>query len=138
MFRIKPDKQLRATLTIFATMTGLWLLGVVALTLVPVSNGFRGSDSLVKFRHQATGATYAYQDATGQYTVYIRGTRRIGQISKTLERADYGGSGDGSKISAAGSSKREALKSAGLSTSAARMLIFTNSSAPYRPPASSP
>ncbi len=77
MFRIKPDKQLRATLTIFATMTGLWLLGVVALTLVPVSNGFRGSDSLVKFRHQATGATYAYQDATGQYTIYLRGTQRI-------------------------------------------------------------
>ncbi len=77
MFRIKPDKQLRATLTIFATMTGLWLLGVVALTLVPVNTGFRGSDSPVTFRHQATGATYAYQDATGQFTVYIRGSQRI-------------------------------------------------------------
>ncbi len=80
MFRTKPDKQLRATLTIFATMTGLWLLGVVALTLVPVSNGFRGSDSPVNFRHQATGATYAYQDATGQYTVFLRGLQRIASL----------------------------------------------------------
>ena len=77
MFRNKPDKQLRATLAIAVSMSSLWLLGVVALTLVPVNTGFRGSDNLVNFRHQATGATYAYQDATGQYTVYLRGTQRI-------------------------------------------------------------
>ncbi len=80
VFRIKPDKQLRATLTIFATMTGLWLLGVVALTLVPVNTGFRGSDSPVTFRYQATGATYAYRDATGQYTVYLRGLQRLAAL----------------------------------------------------------
>ena len=77
MFRIEKDNQLRVTLTIAATMNGLWLLGVTVLTLVPVSKGFRSSDSLVNFLHQATGATYAYQDATGQYTVYLRGTQRI-------------------------------------------------------------
>ena len=77
MFRNKPDKQLRATLAIAVSMSSLWLLGVVALTLVPVNTGFRSSDSPVTFRYQATGATYAYRDATGQYTVYLRGSQRI-------------------------------------------------------------
>lgn len=73
------DKQLRATLTIAATLSGIWLAGVAALTLVPVSTGFRGSGNPVNFRHQASGATYAYQDATGRFTVYIRGTQRISE-----------------------------------------------------------
>ena len=76
MFRNKPDKQLRATLAIAGSMSSLWLLGVVALTLVPVNTGFRVSDSPMTVRYQATGATHAYQDATGQYTVYLRGSRR--------------------------------------------------------------
>ena len=80
MFRNKPDQQLRATLAIAGSMSGLWLLGVVALTLVPVNTGFQGSDSRVTFRYQATGATYAYQDATGQYTVYLRGLQRVASL----------------------------------------------------------
>ncbi len=44
--------------------------------------------------------------------------RRIGEISRTLEKAQHGGAGGGSKIPAVGISKRETLKSAGLSTSA--------------------
>lgn len=79
VFAIMKDKQLRATLTIAATLSGIWLAGVAALTLVPVSTGFRGSGNPVNFRHQASGATYAYQDATGRFTVYIRGTQRISE-----------------------------------------------------------
>ena len=45
--------------------------------------------------------------------------RRIGEISKTLEKALHGGAGDGSKIPPLGISKRDTLKSAGLSASAA-------------------
>ena len=79
VFGIKLDKQLRATLTIAATMSGLWLLGVTALTLVPAGPGFRGSDNPVTFRHRASGVTHAYQDATGRFTVYVRGTQRISE-----------------------------------------------------------
>ena len=45
--------------------------------------------------------------------IKLRATRRIGQISKTLEKAEHGGSGGGSKIPLAEISKREALKSVG-------------------------
>lgn len=77
MFVKQPDKQLRVTLAIISSMSGLWLLGVAVLTLVSSDAGTRDAARDVNFRHQATGATYAYQDATGQFTVYIRGTQRI-------------------------------------------------------------
>ena len=77
MFVKKPDKQLRATLAIVSSMSGLWLLGVAALALVPSDAGTRHAEEFVNFRYQATGATYAYRDATGQFTVYVRGTQRI-------------------------------------------------------------
>ncbi len=35
MFRRNSDKQLRATLAIAGSMSGLWLLGLVALALAP-------------------------------------------------------------------------------------------------------
>ncbi len=77
MFGNGPDKQLRATLAIVISMSVIWLLGIVALTLVPSDVGSRDAEGPVNFRYQATGATYAYQDATGQFTVYIRGSQRI-------------------------------------------------------------
>ncbi len=77
MFSFKPDKQLRATLTIAGSMGGLWLLGITALALVPTDEGSKGEDRSISFRYQATGVTYAYQDPTGQYTVYVRGTQRM-------------------------------------------------------------
>lgn len=77
MFVKKPDQRLRSTLAIAGSMSCLWFLGVIALTLVPSDAGSRDAGEPVTFRHQATGATYAYHDATGQFTVYIRGTQRI-------------------------------------------------------------
>lgn len=73
----KPDEQLRSTLAIASSMCGLWFLGVIALTLVPSDAGSRDAKEHVTFRHQAAGATYAYQDVSGQFTVYLRGTQRI-------------------------------------------------------------
>lgn len=77
MFVRKADKQLRSTLAIACSMFGLWFLGVIALTLVPSDAGSRNSKDHVTFRHQAAGATYAYQDVSGRFTVYLRGTQRI-------------------------------------------------------------
>ena len=77
MFNIKPDKQLRATLAIAGSMCGLWLLGVTALALVPTDEGSQVEERSISFRYQATGVVYAYQDPTGQYTVYVRGSQRI-------------------------------------------------------------
>ena len=70
MFDNGLDKQLRSTLAIISSMSGLWLLGVIALTLVPTVAGSRHSDDSVNFRYQATGVTYAHQDVTGQFTAY--------------------------------------------------------------------
>lgn len=77
MFNFKPDKQLRATLAIAGSMAGLWLLGVTALALIPTDTASQGEDKSISYRYQATGVTYAYQDPTGQYTVYVRGAQRI-------------------------------------------------------------
>ena len=54
MFRKKPDKQLRATLAITSSMSGLWLLGIVALALAPSGGGFPYAEGLVNVGHQAT------------------------------------------------------------------------------------
>ena len=54
MFRKKPDEQLRATLAIASSMSGLWLLGVVALALAPSGGAFPYAEGLVNFGNQAT------------------------------------------------------------------------------------
>ncbi len=77
MFNIKSDKQLRATLAIAGSMGGLWLLGITALALIPANTGSQYEDRSISYRYQAAGAVYAYQDLTGRYTVYVRGTQRI-------------------------------------------------------------
>ena len=77
MFRFQLDSQFRNTAAIAGSMCGLWLLGVAALTLVPTDAGSQTAEGVVNFRHQASGAIYAYHDAAGQFTVYIRGTKRL-------------------------------------------------------------
>ena len=77
MFNIKPDKQLHASLSIATTMSGLWLLGLAALTLVPADAGTGYAGMTMMFRHQASGMTEAYQDVTSQFTIYIRGSKRL-------------------------------------------------------------
>ena len=77
MLSNKLDSERRSTLAIAGSMSGLWLLGVIALTLLPAAVGSRESDHSLSFRHQASGVTNAYQDVTGQFTVYIRGSQRL-------------------------------------------------------------
>lgn len=38
MFTMKSDKQFRATVAIFSTMSGLWILGIVTMALVPLAS----------------------------------------------------------------------------------------------------
>ena len=78
------NKQLRATLAIASSMSGLWFLGVIALMLAPVDAGSQHAKDPVNFRYQVTGVTHAYQDITGRYTVYIRGWRRISAPRSTF------------------------------------------------------
>ena len=47
MLRKKPDKLLQETIAIASSMSGLWLIGVLALTFVPSSTDFRYSDNTV-------------------------------------------------------------------------------------------
>lgn len=77
MFSFKLDSQFRNTVAIASSMCGLWLLGVAALTFIPADAGSQTVEGVVNFRHQPSGAIYAYHDATGQFTVYIRGTKRL-------------------------------------------------------------
>ena len=77
MFNKKSDKQLRTSLSIATTMSGLWLLGLAALTLAPADAGTGYAENTVNFYHQASVMTEAYQDVTGQFTIYIRGSKRL-------------------------------------------------------------
>ena len=77
MFGEKPDKQLRATLAIAGSMSGLWILGVFALMLASVDAGSPHPKEPVNFLYRSTGVSYAYQDVTGRFTVYVRRWRRI-------------------------------------------------------------
>jgi hypothetical protein len=51
--------------------------------------------------------------------IHLRAIRRIGELSRELEKAEPGGVGGGSKIPPMGSSKSETLAAAGISTSTA-------------------
>ena len=77
MFKNGLDEQLRSTLAIFSSMSGLWLLGVIALGLAPSAAGSRDFAGSEPFHYKATGVTYAQQDVSGQFTIYIRGTQRV-------------------------------------------------------------
>ncbi len=72
----KRLQSLGSPVIVATFMTGLWLLGVFVLMLVSTYSGTGDAVNAAGYRHQATGTTYAYQDATGKFTVYIRGSRR--------------------------------------------------------------
>ncbi|MFP6744889.1 MAG: hypothetical protein VCB77_06850 [Alphaproteobacteria bacterium] len=55
----------------------LWGAGIDAMMLGSAYASHSNNNTVVAdYRQQPTGITYAYQDATGQYTVYVRGTKR--------------------------------------------------------------
>jgi hypothetical protein len=51
--------------------------------------------------------------------IRLRAIRKIGELSRELDKAQPGGSGGSSKVSSSGSSKREQLREAGISKSTA-------------------
>jgi hypothetical protein len=51
--------------------------------------------------------------------IRLRAIRKIGEISRDLEKAEHGGSGGGSKIPPMGTSKEQQLAEVGISTSSA-------------------
>jgi hypothetical protein len=59
-------------------MFGLWGAGLGAMILgsAYATQGAGDAVDRADYRQQPSGITYAYQDATGKYTVYVRGTRR--------------------------------------------------------------
>ena len=69
----KRNRQSNSTLVVTVFMTGFWLLGVGGLML---DSGLSTDDGGTVYRNYSTGTTYAYQDPTGKFTVYLRGSLR--------------------------------------------------------------
>lgn len=69
----KQDRLSNSTLVVALFMTGFWLLGIGGLML---GSGLSTDDGGNAYRNHSTGTTYAYQDSTGKFTVYLRGSRR--------------------------------------------------------------
>ena len=58
-------------------MFGLWGAGIGAMMLGSAYASHSNNDTVVAdYRQQPTDIIYAYQDATGQYTVYVQGIKR--------------------------------------------------------------
>ena len=72
----KRSQSTGSAFVVAAFVSALWLVGLSALALVPAATGSSDDDVRAVYRHQATGTTYAYQDATGEFTVYVRGSWR--------------------------------------------------------------
>ena len=77
MFRKEPDKQLRATLAIASSMSGLWLLGLVALALAPSGGGFPYAEGLVNFGYQATSLGDLVETADFQWMLTWTGSATL-------------------------------------------------------------
>ena len=69
----KQSRLSSSALVVAAFMTGFWLLGIGGLM---IGSGLSTDDGGTAYRNHSTGTTYAYQDATGKFTVYLRGSRR--------------------------------------------------------------
>ncbi len=68
-------RTLRPTILVASVMTGVWLGGVLALTLVsaPLQEG---APVTVAYMEQSN-ATFAYQDPSGKFTVHVRTSRPV-------------------------------------------------------------
>ena len=78
MFGETRIRSMFGALIVPAFLFGISGLGIGAMMLGSAyasQNTGEGADGS-SFRQQPTGITYAYQDASGQYTVYLRGTKR--------------------------------------------------------------
>ena len=68
-------RTLRPTILVASVMTGVWLGGVLALTLVPAPLQ-EGAPVTVAYMEQSN-ATFAYQDPSGKFTVHVRASRTV-------------------------------------------------------------
>ena len=66
------------SLIVPAFLFGVWGFGIGAMMLgsayASQSNGDTGHGA--DYRQQPSSITYVYQDASGKFTVYVRGTKR--------------------------------------------------------------
>ncbi|MFP6742054.1 MAG: hypothetical protein VCD33_10600 [Alphaproteobacteria bacterium] len=78
MFGETKIRSMIGTTIVPAFLFGIWGFGIGAMMLGSAyasqctAQDADGSD----YRQQPTCITYAYQDASGEYTVYLRGTKR--------------------------------------------------------------
>ena len=78
MFGETNNRSLIGALIVPAFLFGIWGFGIGAMMLgsAYASQGTGQDADGAGYRQQPTGITYVYQDASGQYTVYLRGTKR--------------------------------------------------------------
>lgn len=68
-------RTLRPTILVASVMTGVWLGGVLALTLVPAPPQ-EGAPVTAAYVDQSN-ASFAYQDRSGKFTVQVRRSRPV-------------------------------------------------------------
>ncbi len=68
-------RTLRPTILFVSVMTGVWLGGVLDLTLVPAPLP-QGAPVTAAYLDQSN-ASFAYQDPSGKFTVHVRTSRPV-------------------------------------------------------------
>ena len=68
-------RTLRPTVLVASVMTGAWLVGVLALTLMPAPPQ-EGAPVTAAYLDQSN-ASFAYQDPSGKFTVHVRTSRPV-------------------------------------------------------------
>ena len=68
-------RTLRPTILVASLMTGVWLGGVLALTLVPAPPQ-EGAPVTAAYLDQSN-TSFAYQDPSGKFTVHMRTSRPV-------------------------------------------------------------
>ncbi len=68
-------RTLRPTILVASVMTGVWLGGVLALTLLPAPPQERAPVTAAYL--DQSNASFAYQDPSGKFTVHVRTSRPV-------------------------------------------------------------
>ena len=68
-------RTLRPTILVASVMTGVWLGGVLALTLLPAPPQ-EGAPVTAAYLDRSN-ASFAYQDPSGKFTVHVRTSRPV-------------------------------------------------------------
>ena len=68
-------RTLRSTILVASVMTGAWLGGILALTLMPAPSQ-EGAPVTAAYL-DLSNASFAYQDPSGKFMVYVRTSRPV-------------------------------------------------------------